>query len=68
MVHYCMADGIGGNDLMTQVFDTGPDQRPPELTDWVPAPRPSLAELAADDPRDAISGPLGESLSDGDNG
>jgi diacylglycerol O-acyltransferase len=44
-VHHCMVDG--GNDLMTQVFDTTPDERVPEVADWIPAPRPSLAELAA---------------------
>jgi WS/DGAT/MGAT family acyltransferase len=57
-IHHCMVDGIGGNDLMAQVFDTDPDQRLPEPAAWVPAPRPSLAELAAGDLRDAISGPL----------
>ena len=57
-IHHCMVDGIGGNDLMAQVFDTDPDQRPAEPAAWVPAPRPSLAELAAHDLRDAISGPL----------
>jgi hypothetical protein len=46
-VHHCMVDGVGGNDLMTQVFDTTPDERVPEVADWIPAPRPSLAELAA---------------------
>jgi WS/DGAT/MGAT family acyltransferase len=57
-IHPCMADGIGGNDLMTLVFDTDPDERVPEAAPWVPAPRPSLAELAADDLRDAVSRPL----------
>ena len=28
-IHHCMADGIGGNDLMTLVFDTDPDERVP---------------------------------------
>ena len=27
-VHHCMVDGIGGNDLMTAVFDTGPGAGP----------------------------------------
>jgi diacylglycerol O-acyltransferase / wax synthase len=60
-IHHCMADGIGGNDLMTQVFDTDPDQRQPEpaaSAPWVPALRPSLARLAADDLREAFSEPL----------
>jgi len=57
-IHHCMTDGIGGNDLMTLVFDTEPDERVPEAAPWAPAPRPSLAELAAADLRDAVSRPL----------
>ena len=57
-IHHCMVDGIGGNDLMTLVFDTSPDERLPEPAAWVPAPQPSLADLAANDLRDAITGPL----------
>src|SRR6266699_2768713 len=48
-IHHCMVDGIGGNELMTLVFDTAPDERVPEAAPWVPGPRPSLAELAAGD-------------------
>ena len=57
-IHHCMVDGVGGNDLMTLVFDTDPDERPPAVASWVPALRPSLAAQAADDLRDAIAGPL----------
>jgi diacylglycerol O-acyltransferase len=57
-IHHCMVDGIGGNDLMALVFDAAPDQRPPEVASWVPAPQPSLAALAADDLRDAVTWPL----------
>jgi len=57
-IHHCMVDGIGGNELMALVFDTDPGQRSPEPTTWIPAPRPSLAELAAYDVRDAIRTPL----------
>ena len=57
-VHHCMADGIGGNDLMTLVFDTDPDAAPPEPVSWVPAPGPSLADRAADQVRDAVTWPL----------
>jgi WS/DGAT/MGAT family acyltransferase len=59
-IHHCMADGIGCNELMTLVFDTDPDERVPEAAPWVPAPRPSLAELAAADVRDAVTRPLCE--------
>jgi len=57
-IHHCMVDGIGGNELMTLVFDTAPDERVPEAAPWVPGPRPSLAELAAGDLRDAVTRPL----------
>ena len=57
-VHHCMADGIGGNDLMTLIFDTDPDARPPAPVKWVPAPGPSLAERAAEQVRDSLTWPL----------
>jgi diacylglycerol O-acyltransferase len=57
-VHHCMADGVGGNDLMTLVFDTDPDARPPVPVKWVPAPAPSIADRAADQVRDALTWPL----------
>jgi WS/DGAT/MGAT family acyltransferase len=57
-IHHCMADGIAGNELMALVFDTAPGERVPDAAPWVPAPRPSLAELAATDLRDAVSRPL----------
>ncbi|HEX2823619.1 MAG TPA: wax ester/triacylglycerol synthase family O-acyltransferase [Streptosporangiaceae bacterium] len=57
-VHHCMADGIGGNDLMTLVFDTDPEASPPVRVKWAPAPGPSLAERAADEVRDAVTRPL----------
>jgi diacylglycerol O-acyltransferase len=44
--------------LMALVFDNSPDERLPEPAAWVPASWPSLAGLAADDLRDAITGPL----------
>jgi diacylglycerol O-acyltransferase len=57
-IHHCMVDGVGGNDLMTLVFDTAPDEQLPEVTAWTPGPRPSLAERAAADLRDAVAQPL----------
>jgi diacylglycerol O-acyltransferase / wax synthase len=57
-IHHCMVDGIGGNDLMALIFDAAPDERLPEVASWIPAPRPSLAALAADDLRDAVTWPL----------
>ena len=57
-VHHCMADGIGGNDLMTLVFDTDPEAQLPEPVSWVPAAAPSLADRAADQLRDTLTWPL----------
>ena len=57
-VHHCMTDGIGGNDLMAAIFDASPDGHLPEAAGWTPAPRPSLAALAAGDLRDAVTSPL----------
>jgi diacylglycerol O-acyltransferase len=57
-IHHCMADGIGGNDLMAQIFSTDPAEPLPEVTRWDPAPPPSLAELATDDLRDAMTWPI----------
>src|SRR5215469_9958630 len=42
-VHHCMVDGIGGADLMAEVFDVYPDARPPaQSAPWQPEPGPSL--------------------------
>ncbi|MGD0068090.1 MAG: wax ester/triacylglycerol synthase family O-acyltransferase, partial [Streptosporangiaceae bacterium] len=57
-IHHCMADGVGGNDLMTLVFDTDPDAELPEPVSWVPAPGPSLADRAAEQVRDVVTWPL----------
>lgn len=56
-IHHCMVDGIGGNDLMTLVFDTDPDACLPEPVSWVPPPQRSLSELTADNLRDALTWP-----------
>jgi WS/DGAT/MGAT family acyltransferase len=58
-IHHCMADGVGGNDLMALIFATDPGENPPTVIPWVPAPRPSLAGQAAGDLRDAVTGPFG---------
>ena len=57
-IHHCMVDGIGGNDLMALIFSTDPGEPLPEVAHWDPAPRPSLAGLAAGDLRDAITRPF----------
>jgi WS/DGAT/MGAT family acyltransferase len=57
-IHHCMVDGVGGNDLMTLVFDTDPDARPAEPASWIPAPAQSAASLLTDDLRDTLTWPL----------
>src|SRR5450631_4450767 len=57
-IHHCMADGIGGNDLMAQIFSTDPGEHLPAVAHWDPASPPSLAALAAGDLRDAMTRPL----------
>jgi len=58
-VHHCMVDGIGGADLMAEVFDLHPDAGPPvQPAVWEPQPRPSLAGTLANGIRDAVTGPL----------
>ena len=43
-VHHCMADGIGGVDLLAEIFDLQPDaERRDQPHGWHPRPEPSLA-------------------------
>ncbi len=57
-VHHCMVDGVGGTDLMTVMFDIGPDQERPEPVSWEPDPGPSVLSLVADGLADAVTWPL----------
>jgi diacylglycerol O-acyltransferase len=57
-IHHCMVDGVGGNDLMALIFSTDPGEPLPAVAQWDPAPRPSLAGLAAGDLRDAVTRPF----------
>jgi diacylglycerol O-acyltransferase / wax synthase len=57
-VHHCMVDGIGGNDLMTAVFDLRPDAQRPAPEPWRPEPEPSALDLMVTGLRDAIAGPV----------
>ena len=67
-VHHCVVDGIGGNDLMTAIFDLAPDAERPAPVDWVPEPRPSVLDLVGAEVRDSLrqwtrlSGRLGQPL------
>jgi WS/DGAT/MGAT family acyltransferase len=44
-VHHCVVDGIGGNDLMTAVFDLASDAECPAPAPWVPEPEPAMLDL-----------------------
>jgi diacylglycerol O-acyltransferase / wax synthase len=57
-VHHCVVDGIGGNDLMTAVFDLAPDAGRPEAAAWQPDPEPSALDLVAAGVRDTVTWPL----------
>ncbi len=58
-MHHCMVDGIGGADLMSELFDLDPDAGPPaEPAPWQPQPAPSLAGALAGGIRDAVTWPL----------
>ncbi len=59
-VHHCMVDGVGGTDLMTVVFDLGPNEKPVTPVPWEPERGPSLVSLVAGGLRDTITRPLGE--------
>ncbi len=59
-VHHCMVDGVGGTDLMTVMFDLGPDAPSATPMPWEPQPGPSLISLLASGLRDSITGPLSE--------
>jgi diacylglycerol O-acyltransferase / wax synthase len=58
-VHHCMVDGVGGNDLMTEVFDvTSAAAQPAEPPLWHPEPAPSLADQLAGGILDTVEWPL----------
>jgi diacylglycerol O-acyltransferase len=57
-VHHCVVDGIGGNDLMTAVFDLAQDAERPEAAEWEPEPEPSALDLVAAGVRDTVTWPL----------
>ncbi|MBA2764666.1 MAG: wax ester/triacylglycerol synthase family O-acyltransferase [Thermoleophilaceae bacterium] len=47
-VHHCMVDGVSGTDLMAVLLDLKREPDPAVIEDrWLPAPRPSRAELVA---------------------
>jgi diacylglycerol O-acyltransferase len=57
-VHHSMVDGIGGSDLMAELFDLTPESEPPAAEPWRPRPGPSLAELVIGGAVDTITWPV----------
>jgi WS/DGAT/MGAT family acyltransferase len=57
-VHHCMVDGIGGTDMMTEVFDHGPDAGRVVPAPWDPEPGPSAVSQVVGGVRDAVTWPL----------
>ena len=55
-VHHCVVDGIGGNDLMTAVFDVSRDAECPAPAAWAPEPEPATVDLIAASLREAAVG------------
>jgi diacylglycerol O-acyltransferase len=58
-VHHSMVDGIGGSDLLAELFDLSPDSERPRLKSarWEPRPEPSVAQLVLDGALDTITWP-----------
>ena len=58
--HHCLVDGISGVDVTAVILDLEPEPaeaRPDD--DWLPAPQPSGAEVAAAGVRDLARAPIG---------
>ncbi len=55
-VHHCVVDGVGGNDLMTAVFDVTPDAEYAVPPAWAPEPAPAMTDLMAAGLREAAVG------------
>jgi diacylglycerol O-acyltransferase len=58
-VHHCMVDGIGGADLMAELFDLRPDAgMPSQPAVWQPQPGPSLTDTLVSGLCDAVTWPM----------
>lgn len=57
-VHHSMVDGVGGSDLLAELFDITPESAPPATPEsWEPQPGPSFAELVVGGALDTIAWP-----------
>jgi len=57
-VHHCVVDGVGGNDLMTAIFELTPDAAQPQPASWSPEPEPTTVDLLTASLRASLAGPL----------
>jgi len=75
-VHHCVVDGVGGNDLMTAIFELTPDAGQPQPAPWSPEPEPAMGDLMTGSLLEGVSwsvrqlaelpGLLGQSLTSAD--
>lgn len=57
-VHHCVVDGVAGTDLMTALFDLGPEPAPAPADDRVVGPPPTRAALVRSALRRSVVDPL----------
>ena len=56
-VHHCLADGVGGVELLSLILDATPDAVPAPQAPWRPGPVPSRLELLRTSIGRAVSDP-----------
>ena len=56
-VHHSMVDGVGGSDLLAELFDLTPESDPPPVPPWTPRPEPSPLEAVLTGALDTVSWP-----------
>ncbi len=57
-VHHSMVDGIGGSDLLAELFDLTPESVPDAPPPWKPKPGPSAREVVLGGAIDTITWPV----------
>lgn len=57
-VHHAMIDGMSGIDIMTVLFDLGPEPRRVEPEVWTPEPAPIPRDLLRDALREQVTHPV----------